>query len=241
MIRSQDYQTRIDEFVSRGCESKAPHLKSVVRSRREVVQHAAALQHLVTQFVRADKPLTEDLIKETHKILTEGLTGEDAGVFGTKSFAGTYRRGGEQAYAGAHQFLRPADIPAAMRSMVDNLKADLELAEKSNSLDPFALAAKYCDRMVNIHPFKDGNGRTCRLILNAILLKYAGIIISLGEKGESRQEYLEVAIESRQVGGHHGQLAAMVLEQAEGTLRKLRATMRQKIRRSLPGMTPTKP
>lgn len=121
--------------MSRDTEGKASQVKSVVRSRREVVQHAAALQHLVTQYVRANKPLTENLIKEAHKILTEGLSGADAGVFGTKSFAGTYHRGDEHAYAAAHRFTRPADIPMAMKSMVDNLKTDLELAEKNNSLD----------------------------------------------------------------------------------------------------------
>lgn len=46
---------------------------------------------------------------------------------------------------------------------------------------------------VNIHPFADWNGRTCRLILNAVLAKYAGIIVPLGEKDEEHDVYLEVA------------------------------------------------
>jgi len=41
--------------------------------------------------------------------------------------------------------------------------------------DPVALAAKYCHMFVNIiHPFVNGNGRMCRLILNALLLKSMG-------------------------------------------------------------------
>ena len=32
------------------------------------------------------------------------------------------------------------------------------------------------------------DGRMCRLILNAILLEYAGIVVCLGENEESRQE-----------------------------------------------------
>lgn len=83
------------------------------------------------------------------------------------------------------------------------------------------LAAKYCDRFVNIHPFKDANGRMCRLILNEILIKYAGIVVPLGEKNEDRAEYLQIAQESSKVGGHAGQLGTLVLANAGGAFEKI--------------------
>ena len=128
-----------------------------------------------------------------------------------------------------------------MSAMVNDLQIDLAKADEKKWLDPFVLAAKYCDRMVNIHPFKDGNGRMCRLILNAILMKYAGIVVSLGEKGENRDQYIAVTMENSKVGGHHGQLASLVLGQAEGTLLRLKNTLQKKVRRSLPAGSPSKP
>jgi fido (protein-threonine AMPylation protein) len=65
--------------------------------------------------------------------------------------------GNQKAYAGTHEYTRPADIPKAMKSLVQSLKADFQQAEKTKVIDPFMLAAKYCDRFVNIHPFKDAN------------------------------------------------------------------------------------
>jgi hypothetical protein len=54
----------------------------------------------------------------------------------------------------------------------------------------------------------------CRLILNAILLKYAGVVVALGENDESREEYLAI---QRRAGEHMdgpGELAALVLKKA---------------------------
>lgn len=80
-----------------------------------------------------------------------------------------------------------------MRSMFLEFVKDMNVAESSGVMDPFFLASKYCHKFVNIHPFLDGNGRTCRLLLNCILLKYAGIVITIGGSEEERDEYLEIA------------------------------------------------
>ena len=203
-----------------------PGEKAVIRGRREVVQHAAAFQHMVEEFVKYDKPLSENLIRDTHAILVSGLSGEDAGFFSSQSFGGTYRR--QEAYAGALRYTKASDVPKAMKSLVNNLQSDLEEIEKRGTIDPFMLAAKYCDRFVNVHPFRDGNGRMCRLILNAILIKYAGIVVVLGEKDHDRDEYLQIAQESTRVGSHPGQLGKLVLNRAEGTLRKLKNLLKSK-------------
>jgi len=63
----------------------------------------------------------------------------------------------------------------------------------------------------------------CRLILNAILMRYLGFVIDLGEKGAERNAYIELARESRQVGGYPGYLSMMVVEKAGRTLRRLKS------------------
>ena len=213
---------KLDAFLLR---TSKPGEKAVVHSRREVVQHAAAFQYIVTAFVKQDKSMTEELIKDTHAILVKGLSAEEAGVVSGTDFGGTYRQ--KPAYAGAVEMAKPSEIPGAMKSMVSRLQEDLTEIEATGHLDPFMLAAKYCDRFVNIHPFKDANGRMCRLILNAILIKYAGIVVPLGEKNEERDEYLQIAQESSKVGGHSGQLGTLVLAKAGGALKKVLRTLKR--------------
>jgi Fic family protein len=183
--------------------------------------------------VKYDKPISEELIKETHELLVRGLSASEAGVVSSQKFGGFYRSGNDKAYAGSHQFLKPSAIPKAMKSMVESLQADLAEIDKTLTIDPYMLAAKYCDRFVNIHPFKDGNGRMCRIILNAILIKYAGIVVTLGEKDMDREEYLYIAAESGKVGGHPGQLGKLVLESAEGSFRRLKNAVTKQMKDAL--------
>ena len=65
-----------------------------------------------------------------------------------------------------------------------------------DDLNPVILSAEMHERLVTIHPFTDGNGRTSRLIMNLILLKNGYPITNISSKNELRDEYyksLEVA------------------------------------------------
>jgi Fic family protein len=46
-----------------------------------------------------------------------------------------------------------------MKRFVLSLRKDIDWAVQAGSIDPVALAAKYCREFVNIHQFLDGNGR----------------------------------------------------------------------------------
>lgn len=70
---------------------------------------------------------------------------------------------------------------------------------------------------VHIHPFQDAKGRMCRLLLNAILIKYSGIVVSLGEHDQERFDYSQTPAQSREEGGHHGGLSTLVLQKAKDT------------------------
>jgi len=78
-----------------------------------------------------------------------------------------------------------------------------------------------------IHPFVDENGRICKLILNTILLRYAGVVVALGEHDESREEYLDI---QRRAGEHmesSGEPATLGLKKATAKHR----TIKQKLTR----------
>lgn len=192
-IEPSTIQLRDDEYEQALEELKLRHLESdhstVIRSRAEIVQHALALKYLTTHMIELNKPLSEELLLQTHEILTDGIDGPDGDQSAT--YSGIYRT--EVVIAGFSNFTHPGQIHSAMRALVADFNNDIKRAEEKGELDPYYLAAKYCHKFVNIHPFLDGNGRVCRLLLNAILLKYAGIVVSLGEKEQEREKYLEIA------------------------------------------------
>jgi Fic family protein len=167
-------------------------------SVREVVQHARTLSFITDEMVIHEKPLTGNIILEAHKILTYKVDASGGDKY--TEYGGVYRK--VQVDAGFTPFTAPENVPAEMRAMVAEYNRDIDAANLAGHLDPYMLAAKYCHKFVNIHPFVDGNERTCRLILNAILLGYAGVIVPLGETESDCETYLSVAChgsESQQI------------------------------------------
>ena len=77
-------------------------------------------------------------------------------------------------------------ISSAVPSFMEKLAAELKEGASERSIIEFA--ATMHTKLVSIHPFIDGNGRTARLLMNAILLKYSlpPIIVNFADK----QRYL---------------------------------------------------
>ncbi|CAH0046183.1 unnamed protein product [Clonostachys solani] len=196
--------------------------QDVLRSRNEVVQHAKAFHFLIHAFVVEKQDLTESLIKETHRILAKGvpITDSDGPDVQPDEYGGIYRT--VVVGAGTTNFTVPKFVPAKMTEMCDNLKQELEDAERNKAIDPFSTASKYSLEFVQIHPFMDGNGRMCRMILNAILCRYAGVVVPIGEQAEEREEYMQIKRESSQKMEGHGDYATFVLGRATRRIREMK-------------------
>jgi len=97
------------------------------------------------------------------------------------------------------RFVHHSAVPAYMSRFVLDLSNDIDADRKDRLIEPFTLAARYCSTFVNIHPFGDGNGRLCRIIMNAILFKIVSIWVPIGEEGETRAEYLGITARASRV------------------------------------------
>jgi Fic family protein len=73
----------------------------------------------------------------------------------------------------------------------DEMKAFLKWYNEDKTLHPVEKAALTHFKLVSIHPFIDGNGRTSRLLMNMELMKHGYPIINIQPDKESRQEYME--------------------------------------------------
>jgi Fic family protein len=140
----------------------------------EILDHFNAFEFLMKDL---NKPLSEDLLIQTHKILTKNTIGH------TKEYKpGEYTN--TQMAAGDTVF---PDYQESIKS-IPNLMDQTEAAIIKCKVHPVELSAKFHQFFIYLHPFPDGNGRVGRLFSNYILarLKHPLIIIIK----ENKEDYI---------------------------------------------------
>ena len=122
----------------------------------------------------SDLPLNTEIIRQTHKIMMDG---EDILV-------GEYRK--SPVFAGYHIFASAGHIERYMEDAIFRF-------HETKKDDPIMAATNLFGNIINIHPFEDGNGRICRLILAHVLIHmkcclFSVILSSLHRRG--RRHYI---------------------------------------------------
>ena len=127
-----------------------------LREHFEAKNHEKAIQY-VEELAQPRYALCEKDILRVHGLVLENIETEFAGRF----------RNGQVRILGAN-FIPPNFIK------VHGLVKELIVYVNHNpdTLDPIELVARFHHRFVWIHPFFDGNGRTARLLMNLILMKF---------------------------------------------------------------------
>lgn len=153
----------------------------------EIEGHNEAIEH-ISEIVKGDYPLTESLIRQIHKLLLKKSYSVSAitpdGLPTTKVIeVGKYKTlpnhvktvTGEVFY-----FASPEETPFLMTALVEWYREKAE----DPATNPLVLAAEFHYRFIRIHPFDDGNGRTARILMNFILMKFGfpPVIIKTEEK-----------------------------------------------------------
>ena len=85
-------------------------------------------------------------------------------------------------------------------------------------LHPVILATEMHERLVSIHPFIDGNGRTARLVMNLILLQNGYTIVNLKGNPKNRLKY-DQALEQIQLNHANTDFYQLILTAAEKSLK----------------------
>ena len=149
---------------------------ATVREFYEIENHKLAFSNLLDHLENNDK-LSVSIIKEIHADLTDRLQYDK----------GQFKKNENMIIGAEFQTASPAETPALMIQLVDNLAYRLESA-KSDEEKLIAILDTHI-QFERIHPFSDGNGRTGRMVLNYSLLQqgFPPLII---EK-ETKAEYIE--------------------------------------------------
>ena len=110
-------------------------------------------------------------------------------VDGTK---GEYRKG--TVFAGQTTFVNYVKIPTLILELIEDIKNNLK--NKLSTLEQLIFSFKIHYELVYIHPFYDGNGRTSRLLMNAIQAYFdlpLAIVFS-----EDKVDYIQSLIDAKQ-------------------------------------------
>ncbi|KAF5402000.1 Adenosine monophosphate-protein transferase FICD [Paragonimus heterotremus] len=142
--------------------------------QNEVLGLDAALRYINSTLMRGKStPISLDIILNLHRHILS---------FVDPSEAGHLRR--TQVFIADHQPPPPEAVPSLMVQLVSWLNSD-----QLTDVHPIEVAALIHWKLVYIHPFYDGNGRTARLLMNLILMR-AGLPPAI-IKIEDRPAYYE--------------------------------------------------
>jgi Fic family protein len=125
-----------------------------LKDHLEAIDHHEAIGY-VRDLARQATSLTEADVRTLHSLIVKRSAPD---------IAGRYADRGRYALtdAGRHSFPSPAEVPALMGDFAAWLRSVPATPET-------AIVAHR--RLVDIHPFDDGNGRTARLLMNLVLIR----------------------------------------------------------------------
>lgn len=151
--------------------------KGIAISGKPLKDHLEALDHYdairyVRELARHETPLTEGEVRNLHRLVMQRSSPDTAGRYADLP---RYVR----TETGRHSFPSPSEVPALMGDFADWLGA---------ASDTPGTAFSAHRRLVDIHPFNDGNGRTARLLMNLILIR--GGYPPIAVRPEDRPEYI---------------------------------------------------
>lgn len=126
-----------------------------LREHLEAVNHKQAIKELEL-WVAQKNSLSEKTVLHLHKLILKGISDEDGGI---------YRRYAVRILGAIHIPPNPLKVQKLMTELFR------WFATHRKKIHPVELAALFHYKLVHIHPFIDGNGRSSRLAMNLILMQ----------------------------------------------------------------------
>ncbi|TKC06971.1 Fic family protein [Pedobacter frigoris] len=141
----------------------------------EITGHDEAIKW-VTELVSGDQDLTEYFIRQLHQLLlkesyeVKAIT-PDGQPTKRRINVGQYKTAPNHVQTKTGEIFRfatPEETPAKMHDLIEWYRTKSE----EPNVNAIILAAEFHYRFIRIHPFDDGNGRTARILMNFILMKF---------------------------------------------------------------------
>ncbi|HAZ29760.1 TPA: Fic family protein [candidate division WWE3 bacterium] len=172
--------------------------KSLIE-HQEAINHSVAYDFIRTLVTKSREELKEEAILNIHKIILTRIDDDNAGRY----------RAVPVRIAGS-----TVVMPSAVK-VPDLMKVYAKWLVSPNDDHIVKIASDAHYKLVSIHPFVDGNGRTARLLLNLLLMQegYPPALI----RKEDRRKYI-TSIERGQLGGSLEDYYNVIIEAVERSL-----------------------
>lgn len=179
-----------------------------LREHLEAINHTHALDY-VKDLVKEKTPLAETVLLNIHRLVLQSIDNR---------YAGQYRN--VQVLISGAKHIPPQ--PYLLQKQME----DFFLWHDGNAgtLHPVLLAAELHERLVTIHPFIDGNGRTARLLMNLVLLQNGYPVAILKGDTQSRLSYYR-ALETAQTDGSKEPFFILVAQTLKDALHRILQTL----------------
>ncbi len=169
-----------------------------LRDHLEALDHYDAIRY-VRELARRETSITESDVRSLHRLVVMRSAPEIAGRYADLP---RYVR----TENGRHVFPSPSDVPPLMTDF-------FAWFTEAPLLPETAFTAHR--RLVAIHPFNDGNGRTARLLMNLVLLR--GGYPPVAVRPEDRLEYI-LSLQEDQAGAGDDRFNALLSHRLDATL-----------------------
>jgi Fic family protein len=187
-LTQSETQIVIEKGITIGGKPLKDHL--------EAINHVEAID-FIRNLAMDERAITEWAIRQIHGLVCKGDRG-----------AGAYRTVNVMAAGSNYRYPDAIMVPELMQGFGKWLHSNL-------TLHPVEIATEIHYRLVTIHPFQDGNGRTARLLMNLSLLRSGYPIAVI--KTEDRSAYID-AIVAWQSGGDNSALKETIAKCVESSL-----------------------
>jgi Fic family protein len=167
-----------------------------LKDHLEALDHRDALAY-VRVLARTTEPLREGDIRFIRRLLMTRRPPDEAGAYSRR-----------QRFIKGSKVRLPDPVEIAPRMAEFAAWLATAAATPANAFE-----AHY--RLVSIHPFSDGNGRTARLLMNLLLFRGGFPPVVIGP--EHRDVYLR-ALETAQCGGSRASYEALMAERLDASL-----------------------
>jgi Fic family protein len=155
-----------------------------INEHLEARNHQEAI-HFIRDLAQKNTALTEYLINAIHNLVLGGIDNHNAGRYRTVDVV----------ISGAnHTPPQPYMVKKCMEDIF------IWYNDHKDTLHPVLLAASMHEKVVTVHPWIDGNGRTCRLIMNLILMQHGFPIARISGDDTARAQYYD-ALDAAQTEG----------------------------------------
>ena len=196
------HSTAIEGSTVTEVEAQLLFDEGITSSKRTMVEQMMNLDLKVAyeygmQWIRKHDPITvEWLVTLASKVMAR--TGSEYHSLGGDFDAskGEIRKLNVTAGIGGKSYINYQKVPQRMETFCKELNAHRKAIDTSDIAAIYELSFWAHFELVTIHPWADGNGRTCRLLMNLLQMEY-GVLPTKVLK-EDKAEYIQALIDTRE-------------------------------------------